>query len=63
MSLISFDLMLDRMVDSLQANKVLAILDWKMKLLMMLYRESMVDYLGKRGIPWMGIMFVRKRNE
>jgi hypothetical protein len=54
--------LLDKVLDSLQLNQAAAVVDWKMKLLMMLYRESMLEYFGKRGIPWLGIMLIRKRS-
>jgi hypothetical protein len=44
-------------------DETLVIMDWKMKLLMTVFRKSMVEYFGKRGIPWMGIMFVRRKTE
>ena len=52
---------LDEMLDRLQPNQAVAVLDWKMKLLSLVYRESMVDFFGKRGIPWFGVMFIRRR--
>ena len=32
-------------------------LDWKMKFLAYLFRESQAEFFGKKGIPWHGVMF------
>jgi hypothetical protein len=32
--------------------------DWKMKWLMMLLRETQVDFFGKAGVCWHGTMYV-----
>ena len=37
---------------------ILIIADFKMKLLAILYRESMQQFFGKRGIAWHGLMFI-----
>eukprot|EP01031_Cornospumella_fuschlensis_P030653 gene30653-37038_t len=52
---------MDKILANLQEDECLMIVDWKMRLLMMLYRESMVQYFGKRGLAWMGIMLVRRK--
>jgi hypothetical protein len=52
---------LDDMLDRLQPNQAVAVLDWKMKLLSLVYRESMVEFFAKRGIPWFGVMLIRRR--
>ena len=31
-------------------------MDWKMKFLSYVYRESQSDFFGKRGYPWHGVM-------
>ena len=48
-------------MEELQDNEFLLIVDWKMKIQMMLYRESMVQFFGKRGISLLGVAIVRKR--
>ena len=37
--------------------------DWKMKFLMSLFRESMVEFFGKAGIPWHGSMFMMRQGD
>lgn len=54
---------LDSILEHLQMDETRVIMDWKMKLLMTVFRESMFDYFGKRGIPWMGTMLVRLKME
>ena len=44
---------------SLQANQIWVTCDWKMKWLAMLFRESMVQFFGKSGIAWHGMMVIR----
>jgi hypothetical protein len=52
---------LQQQVDQLKEHQILVIADWKMKLQMLLYRESMVEFFGKRGIPFHGLMIIRKK--
>lgn len=52
---------IDKILASLRGDEVLVIVDWKMKVQPTVYRESMVEYFGKRGFPLCGILFVRKR--
>ena len=49
------------MIDNLRENEVLIVSDWKMKMLLLEYRESMHAFFGKRGIPWHGNVFIRNR--
>jgi hypothetical protein len=51
---------LQKLIDDLKPGECLIISDFKMKMQMLLYRESMVQFFGKRGFPWLGFMFVRK---
>jgi hypothetical protein len=51
---------LQKLIDGLKPGECLIITDFKMKMQMLLYRESMVELFGKRGFPWLGFMFVRK---
>jgi hypothetical protein len=51
------------MIDNLRDDEVLIICDWKMKMLLLEYRESMHAFFGKRGIPWHGSVFIRNRLE
>ena len=39
-------------------HKVIEVSDWKMKFIMLLFRETMPDFFGKSGNPWVGTMFV-----
>jgi hypothetical protein len=48
-------------IDGLLDHQCILISDWKMKLQMLLFRESMVEFYGKRGIPWLGVMIIRKK--
>ena len=50
-------------LNNLQDDEILIITDFKMKLLVMKKRESMQEYFGKRGMPLLGFMFVRKTTE
>lgn len=52
---------LQEVQDTLQVDEILIVLDWKMKLLVMLYRESQVQYFGKRGICVMGGLVIRRK--
>ena len=53
-------LTLRRLMSGLAEDEFLIITDWKMKLLMLLYRESMSSFFGKRGISLLGFAVVRK---
>ena len=50
-------------VASLAQHQVVIVCDWKMKFLMTVLRESMVDYFGKAGIPWHGFMFISREED
>jgi hypothetical protein len=52
---------LQSMIDSLEDGEVLIISDWKMKMQALYFRESMVMFFSKRGIPWFGTMMIRKK--
>ena len=54
---------LDKVLENMELCDCVIVTDWKMKLLMMLYRESMVEFFAKRGIPWLGAMIIRKLTE
>ena len=54
---------IDKVLEDIGLCDCIIITDWKMKLLMMLYRESMVEFFAKRGIPWLGAMIIRKLTE
>ena len=53
--------LLASVIDKLRDDEVLIIADWKMKLLLLEYRESMHAFFGKRGIPWHGTLFIRNK--
>jgi hypothetical protein len=52
---------MQKLTDELKDHEVLIISDFKMKMQMLLFRESMVEFFWKRGFPWLGFMVVRKR--
>ena len=41
-------------------GEVIEVSDWKMKFIMLLFRETMPDFFGKSGNPWVGTMFIVK---
>ena len=47
----------NKLLSQLDSNGVLMTLDWKMKFLAYVFRESQSEWYGKHGIPWHGIMF------
>jgi hypothetical protein len=51
----------DRITAQLLDDEVFLILDYKMKLLPMFYRESQASFFGKRGITWLGFLLIRKK--
>jgi hypothetical protein len=55
------DDVLQKLIDRLLPGECLIISDFKMKMQILLYRESMVEFYGKRGFPWLGFMIIRKR--
>ena len=46
--------------ENLQVGDVIEVSDWKMKFMMLLFRETMPDFFGKSGNPWAGTMFITK---
>ena len=52
--------MLSEMLRTLENDEVVVVADWKMKFLASVFREGMHEYFGKRGMPWHGIMLIRK---
>jgi hypothetical protein len=44
--------------ENLPVGEVIEVSDWKMKFIMLLFRETMPDFFGKSGNPWVGTMFV-----
>lgn len=52
---------LQRLIEELKPGQCLLVTDWKMKLLAISFRESRTEYFAKRGIPWFGVMVIRKR--
>ena len=53
--------MLKKLIDDLKDSEVLVIQDWKMKMLLLEFRESMQAFFGKKGIPWHGAMSIRNK--
>ena len=48
------------MYTNLPVGEVIEVSDWKMKFIMLLFRETMPDFFGKSGNPWVGTMFIVK---
>lgn len=48
---------------NLPVGEVIEVSDWKMKFIMLLFRETMPDFFGKSGNPWVGTMFIVKVKE
>ena len=54
----------DKIINSMDmADTAVLIYDFKMKLMSMAYRESMVDFFGKRGIVLFGMAFTRYKTD
>jgi hypothetical protein len=49
--------------ENLPVGEVIEVSDWKMKFMMLLFRETMPDFFGKSGNPWVGTMFLVKVKE
>jgi uncharacterized C2H2 Zn-finger protein len=49
------------LIDHLLEDEALLIEDFKMKLLPLFFREATQDFYSKRGIPWLGLMFIRRK--
>jgi hypothetical protein len=50
----------ERSLEMLDEHGILVTMDWKMKFLAYLYRESQSSFFGKAGIAWHGVMVIRK---
>ena len=50
-----------KIFELLDESSVVVRMDWKMKVLAMSYRESMVEFFGKRGFSHMGVQFTWKK--
>jgi hypothetical protein len=50
----------ERSLEMLDEHGILVTMDWKMKFLAYLYRESQQSFFGKAGIGWHGVMVMRK---
>ena len=50
-------------IANLQPHEVVVVMDFKMKFLMAVFRESMVEFFGKAGIPWHGFMFMSRNGD
>ena len=48
---------------NLPVGEVIEVSDWKMKFIMLLFRETMPDFFGKSGNPWVGTMFLVRVKE
>ena len=48
---------------NLKVGEVIEVSDWKMKFIMLLFRETMPDFFGKSGNPWVGTMLIVKVKE
>lgn len=46
----------EQVLKELDAETIYIIVDWKMKLLEMAYRQAMCEFFGQRGIAWLGVM-------
>ena len=45
-------------LQKLKPNQVVIVMDWKMKWLVSFFREAQVQFFGKAGIAWHGVMFM-----
>lgn len=52
----------EEVLKELDDETVYIIVDWKMKLLEMAYRQAMSEFFGQRGISWFGIMVYERKN-
>lgn len=50
-----------KMVDMLDDDTIYCVVDWKMKLYELVYRQAQPEYFGQRGIAWFGCMVYRKK--
>lgn len=53
----------EEVLKELDNETVYIIVDWKMKLLEMAYRQAMSEFFGQRGISWFGIMVYSKKTD
>lgn len=53
----------EEVLKELDAETVYVIVDWKMKLLEMAYRQAMSEFFGQRGIAWFGMMVYQLKND
>ena len=51
---------LEKLLRELDETGCIVVADWKQKFLAAGFREAMSDYFGKAGMPWHGVMFVRR---
>ena len=51
---------MDMLLRELDETGCVLVADWKMKFLSASFREAMSDFFGKAGMPWHGVMLIRR---
>ena len=51
---------MEMLMQELDETGCIVVADWKMKFLSSSFREAMSKFFGKAGMPWHGVMFVRR---
>jgi hypothetical protein len=55
--------LISTLIENLDSSGIVVIIDWKMKILAMLYMESQTEFFGKRGMSLQGMMIIWKDSQ